>query len=382
MQRVKRATAVAVLPAPPLGGTPGFFTGGNPQTGQAATVPGYEWHNGVQEELCDVVEQAGLVLSDTDHTQLRQAIQSMIANGLTSADAVIYKGVLNCAANPNYPSADAGHLYRVSVPGKIGGVSGPSVEVGDTVVCSVDASAAGNHASVGANWNILQVNIDGAVIGPPSVVSGRLTVFNGVTGKVIQDGGAALSTDGTFAANSDAKVPTEKATETRIQAVIAALGQPGLVPLNAGTALASASHDISIAAYAATYKKLVLVISNGVTSANVEVCLRTSNDGSIFPGGGADYTSTLGGVNDLMQMVNESGGGSSEGFDIDITMRDMANAAHRPRFTFDGVAITSGGTAVRVDGAGCRTTPQSTAVLRIFVPNGTVSFTWKLYGYK
>lgn len=78
MQRVKRSTAVPALPAPPAGGTPGFFTGGDPQTSQAATVPGYEWFNGIQEELAYVIEQAGLVMSSADNTQLRAAILKMI----------------------------------------------------------------------------------------------------------------------------------------------------------------------------------------------------------------------------------------------------------------------------------------------------------------
>lgn len=78
MQRVKRTTAVAVLPAAPAGGTPGYFAAPSPQGGQQATVPGYEWHNNIQEELCSVIEGTGIVLSDTDRTQLRQAIQAMV----------------------------------------------------------------------------------------------------------------------------------------------------------------------------------------------------------------------------------------------------------------------------------------------------------------
>lgn len=78
MQRVTRATAVASLPAPPAGGTPGFFAAPNPGASVPATVPGYEWFNGVQEELMAVIEGAGLSGSATDHTKLRQALQSMI----------------------------------------------------------------------------------------------------------------------------------------------------------------------------------------------------------------------------------------------------------------------------------------------------------------
>ena len=75
-------------------------------------------------------------------------------------DALVYKGALNCGAAPNYPAADAGHVYKVSVAGNIGGAAGPVVQVGDVAICSVDASAAGTHTAVGANWNILQTNLD------------------------------------------------------------------------------------------------------------------------------------------------------------------------------------------------------------------------------
>lgn len=78
----------------------------------------------------------------------------------SAIDALVYKGVIDCSANPNYPAADAGHVYKVSVAGKIGGGSGPNVEVGDTLICAVDSSASGNHATVGANWGIIQNNLD------------------------------------------------------------------------------------------------------------------------------------------------------------------------------------------------------------------------------
>ncbi len=82
---------------------------------------------------------------------------------LGALDAMVFKGVIDCSANPNYPAADAGFVYRVSVAGKIGGAAGPKVEVGDVLLCLTDGTAAGNHATVGANWNITQTNIDGTL---------------------------------------------------------------------------------------------------------------------------------------------------------------------------------------------------------------------------
>lgn len=79
MQRVTRSTAVAAQPAPPSNpGAPGYFTAGNPSGGQVATQPGYEWYNGVQEELMAVIEGQGLAGSSTNNTLLRQAITKMI----------------------------------------------------------------------------------------------------------------------------------------------------------------------------------------------------------------------------------------------------------------------------------------------------------------
>lgn len=129
-------------------------------------------------------------------------------------DAMVFKGVIDASANPNYPAASAGHMYIISVAGKIGGGSGPNVEQGDMIICKTDGTAAGNEATVGAQWAIIQKNIDGAVTGPASSTTGGFPTFNGTTGKVVQDSGIVPSTDGTFASNVDTKIPTEKAVKT------------------------------------------------------------------------------------------------------------------------------------------------------------------------
>ena len=105
---------------------------------------------------------AGAGTNTTQIATTAYVIAEILAR-LASNDAMLYKGVIDASSNPNYPAADAGHTYRISVTGKIGGASGPNVEVGDMIICTTDASASGNHATVGANWDIIQVNIDGAV---------------------------------------------------------------------------------------------------------------------------------------------------------------------------------------------------------------------------
>lgn len=127
-----------------------------------------------------------------------------------AANAMVFKGVIDASTNPNYPAANAGDLYRISVAGKIGGASGPNVEVGDTILCLTDGSAANTQAIVGANWNISQANIDGAVVGPASATSANLASFNGTTGKIIQDAGFSAS-NAAIGAGSATILPTSSA---------------------------------------------------------------------------------------------------------------------------------------------------------------------------
>jgi hypothetical protein len=142
----------------------------------------------------DIADTDGALSANSDDRFATQkAVKTYADQLIASNDAMVFKGVKDCSANPNYPAADAGWTYKVSVAGKIGGGSGKVVEVGDLLMCLVDSSASGDEAAVGANWVVSQANIDGAVIGPASATSGRVATFSGTSGKIIQDGGFALA---------------------------------------------------------------------------------------------------------------------------------------------------------------------------------------------
>lgn len=68
-------------------------------------------------------------------------------------------GTLDASTNPNYPAANNGDIYHFTVAGKVGGASGPDVEVGDLAICITDGSAAGDHATVGGNWLLVNTNV-------------------------------------------------------------------------------------------------------------------------------------------------------------------------------------------------------------------------------
>lgn len=121
-----------------------------------------------------------------------KAIRKAISEILSGSEAMVFKGVIDCSLNPNYPAADIGDVYRVSVAGKIGGAQGPNVEVGDTLIAMVSDATGGDHATVGSKWTIIQSNIDGAVTGPDTSTDAHIAVFDGGSGKVIKDGGVTI----------------------------------------------------------------------------------------------------------------------------------------------------------------------------------------------
>jgi hypothetical protein len=163
----------------------------------------------------DVDTDVTLAANSDTRFATQKAVKAYADALIAANDAMVFKGVIDASANPNYPAADRGHTWRISVAGKIGGASGVNVEVGDLIICLTDGSAAGTQAAVGANWTISQTNLDGAVIGPAVSTDASIAGFNGTTGKLI-------------------KVLTS--TEIRAAAVLATTDSPQFAGLNIGHA--------------------------------------------------------------------------------------------------------------------------------------------------
>ncbi len=150
----------------------------------------------------------------------QKAVKTYADQLIAAADVMVFKGVIDASGNPNYPAADAGWTYRISVAGKIGGASGINVEVGDLLLCLVDGSPAGNQATVGANWSIAQTNIDGAVIGPASATDNAIVRYDGVSGKLIQNSNASIDDSGNITATNLSGTNTGDETATSIGTLI------------------------------------------------------------------------------------------------------------------------------------------------------------------
>ena len=109
---------------------------------------------------------------------------------LAAGDAMQYKGVIDCSTNPNYPAANAGDTYKVSVAGNIGGIGGVGVAVlaGDMLVCTADGTSAGTQAAVGTSWNVIHVNAAAGSVtsSSTSVTDNAVVRMDSTTGAVVQ----------------------------------------------------------------------------------------------------------------------------------------------------------------------------------------------------
>ena len=143
----------------------------------------------------NVVDTDVALTADSDTRIPSQKAIKAYADWLIGANnAMVLKGVTDCSTNPNYPAAVTWDTYKVSVAGKIGGASGENVEiggasgtaveVGDMIICITD-NAGGTKAAVGANWSIIQTNIEGAVTTTDSSATNEtLIVQDGTSGTV------------------------------------------------------------------------------------------------------------------------------------------------------------------------------------------------------
>lgn len=126
-----------------------------------------------------------------------KAVKTYVDAKAGAIDAMLYKGVIACAANPNYPAADAGHVYIVSTAGKIGGASGLVVQAGDMIVCNTDGTTAGTEAQKGAYWNIIQTNSGTLYTAETSVTDNTIPRYDSTTGTLIQKSLVTIDDSGT-----------------------------------------------------------------------------------------------------------------------------------------------------------------------------------------
>ena len=106
---------------------------------------------------------------------------SAVENG-----GLMYKGTVTSTAGLPTVGYKAGWQYSVA---EAGTYAGQTCEVGDMIVCVKDYASG---SAKNSDWNILQVNIVGAVTGPEKSVANHVATFNGTSGKIVQDSGYTI----------------------------------------------------------------------------------------------------------------------------------------------------------------------------------------------
>lgn len=103
-------------------------------------------------------------------------------------EAMHYKGAVGTEEHQHLPTTDyvAGDTWKVATAGEY---AGQLCEVGDMIIAN-KTYASGTASN--DDWNVIQTNIDGAVTGPTAATSGHFAIFDGTTGKVIDDAGYGI----------------------------------------------------------------------------------------------------------------------------------------------------------------------------------------------
>ena len=126
--------------------------------------------------------------NSTNSTQIATTafVQSLVNSKVAGNDAMVYKGTIGTGGTVTaLPTThEVGWTYKVITAGSY---AGNACNVGDMIICLTDGTAANN-----AHWTVVEGNIDGAVTGPASSVSGNVVLFDGTTGKMIKDSGLTL----------------------------------------------------------------------------------------------------------------------------------------------------------------------------------------------
>ena len=114
------------------------------------------------------------------------ATQKYVLDRVGEVDALSYKGVVDTTHPLPTEGYKTGWTYKVA---EAGTYAGHKCEIGDMLIANKDY--AGTAAN--ADWDAIEHNIDGVVIGPDTAVDADLAVFDSTTGKAIRDSSVSLS---------------------------------------------------------------------------------------------------------------------------------------------------------------------------------------------
>lgn len=108
MDRAFSSGSSASPPAAPASPSLGYATAGNPGTGTPSTKPGAYWYHMITEEMRAVIAAAGIAATQSDLTQMSQALRRVAGGNVTT---------VNFAASPFQLTADHAGMVLVDAAG-------------------------------------------------------------------------------------------------------------------------------------------------------------------------------------------------------------------------------------------------------------------------
>ena len=226
--------------------------------------------------------------ASTNNTQIATTayVNTVVNNKIAAADAMIYKGTIGTSgtitALPDTHST--GWTYKVITAGTY---AGQKCEVGDMIVCLTDGTTATD-----SHWTVIQTNIDGAVTGPASAVSGRIATFDGTTGKVIKDSGYTIATsvpsgakftDTTYSAGTGLELSGTTFSNSGVRSVTAGASANQLTVNTGGTSKTITINNVANATTATAANKIV---ASGVTALTANSSVQDFMNFCIIASGG------------------------------------------------------------------------------------------------
>ncbi len=289
MHRIRHPSTVAVLPSPTEAGDYGYYTPGDPETDTPPTTVTAPALNRIQEELCGIVEGAGLSLDAEDNGQawtvlkhvqgIRSATGAATAEGSTPDTKALIATSLGSVSGAGSAQiacglgsvTGAGSAQVACTIGQVGGANslgaasqGATVSGANAAAVACDSvTASGDRALVAASEGLAEASGDRS-----AVIASTGGVASGPESAVIAGAGEASGTaTAVIASDSECDAAVSRA------AVIASQSS------DAGDAGKANAAVLASASTQALGDRSAVVASSGGTATGTQAAVVASNGG-------------------------------------------------------------------------------------------------------
>ena len=137
-------------------------------------------------------------------------VKSYADSVAAAADAMVFKGTVGTGGTYTIVNFNALATYSIGWTYKVisaGTIKGKVCEIGDMVIATVERAGSGQ---LDDDWTVVQTNIDGAVTGPATSVSGYVPLWNNTVGTLLQAGKAISDSSSAAAIGTGTNLVTER----------------------------------------------------------------------------------------------------------------------------------------------------------------------------